>query len=143
MALPPLTGDKELDKKLRRLGDKGAKKVARKAVGQALTVVSRAAKREAPNKTVRRSIGKRLKRSKGLVASAKAGVNVGKKKSKANRIAPILALGTADRQTKAGHNRGRIQPDDFLARSFRSSEGAARSKMADVVATEIPKEARR
>lgn len=137
-----LTGDKALDKTLRRLRDKTAKRIARKAVSQALTVINRAAKREAPDKTTRRSIGKRMKRSSGLVVTAKVGVNVGKKKSQASHVARWIALGTKIRKTKRGQARGAIKGDDFLARSFKGSEGAARSKMQQVVAAEIAKGAK-
>jgi hypothetical protein len=137
-----LTGDKALDRTLARLADKTAKKIARKAVSAALTVVNRAAKKEAPDKRSRKAIGKRMKRSKGLVAGAKVGVNVGKKKANKDYVAPWLAMGTEERHTDTGENRGRIEGDDYIARSFRTSESAAAAKMKEVVATEIAKGAK-
>ena len=133
MATATLTGDKALDRKLKRLADKEAKKIARKAVRSGMAVVGKALKQAAPDKPTRKSIGNRQKRSKGLLVTAKIGINVAKKKNKKVYTALWTTLGTAVRKTKSGANRGRIQPQDFIPAAFAGSQSAAQAKMADVV----------
>ncbi len=133
MAKASLTGDKALDRRLRRLAEKEAKKIARKAVRSGMAVVGKALKQAAPDKATRKSIGNRQKRSRGLLVSAKIGVNVAKKKGKQVPTAIWTTLGTVVRKTKSGANRGSIKPQDFIPAAFAGSQSAAQAKMAEVV----------
>lgn len=135
-----LTGDRELDGKLRALARNMQSRIARRAVNKGVTVILNAQRRAAPNKALRKSLGKSNKRSKRLgVVEAKAGINVGKRPSRIvdgsivaqGRQFPqahLLVLGTAERYVKskgfsqrikrlaggrAGY-RGKIKPRRFI-----------------------------
>lgn len=106
-----LTGDRELDRKLSALARNVQSRIARRAVNKGVTVILNAQRRAAPNKALRKSLGKSNKRSKRLgVVEAKAGINVGKRPSRVvdgsivaqGRQFPqahLLVLGTAERYT--------------------------------------------
>ena len=53
----------------------------------------------------------------------------------------LLALGTQERQTKAGHPTGKVQPNDFVDRGFAKSESAAKDKIIDSLRQGIEKAA--
>lgn len=103
-----LTGDKELDAALNELAVRTANKIAKAALRGALTVLTNNIKRAAPlGKTgaLRASIGKRFETAKRAgTVTAKAGVNVGKRKKTQDKThAPhshLVALGTALRKRK-------------------------------------------
>lgn len=139
-----ITGDKELDAKLLALGQKEARKVAASAIRKGMTVISKAIKAEVKatfkSKTgnLHNGIGARLKRiSSPENVTAKVGVGVGPAKAMAKKLAGaaahlhLLALGTQERQTKAGHPTGKVQPNDFVDRGFTKSESAAKDKIID------------
>ena len=128
-----LTGDKALDKQLARIAAKEAKRIARQATRSGMAVVQKSLKAAAPDKATRKSIGSRQKRQKGLLASAKVGINIGKKRNKRVPTALWTTLGTVRRQTKSGANRGSIQAHDFIPGAFASSTAACQAKMAEVV----------
>ena len=81
MTLMSLTGDKELDRKFRRLADKAAKKVLSQGIRAGLMVVAKAIKSEIPvyMKDSKKAIGTKLKKNKQGEIIAKVGAGVGKK----------------------------------------------------------------
>ena len=97
MALPVITGDKALDRKLRAMGAKVEKRVVRSAMSKALTVLKKAIQSEVPigpTKNLKRAIGKRLEQIEGLgITDGKAGVNVGKRTPARIRASAKLGLG--------------------------------------------------
>ena len=110
MARKILTGLAELESTMRHLSDKAADRVSRSALGGGLTVLAREIKKQAPvgpTKTLKKSIKKRfIKGKRGQKVTAKAGVNVGKKKKDQSEfvvVAPhghLVGLGTAKRVRK-------------------------------------------
>lgn len=101
-----ITGDRELDRLLYRLGDDIVAKMAHKSIGKGLTVVARAIRNAVPaaktsghsNRSIKRAIGRKNKRYKrGHLQFAKAGVAVGGAKKKGAPHAHLLALGTDHR----------------------------------------------
>ena len=106
-----VTGDKELDRKLKELAETGAKKAIRAGVGKGIRVIAKAQKQRVPPqyKHLKKLIGSRFgktKSSKGQ-AEAKAGFGVGKKrttkdKATGDRIASKL---TQSRKLKQGEKR--------------------------------------
>jgi HK97 gp10 family phage protein len=116
MARKIITGDVELEKKLKGLADKSADRVARAALGGAMTAVTKVMRKMAPvgaTGNLKRSIGSRFEKgNKKNKPQAKVGINVGRRTKKqrsqaeAGRIvgAPhghIVALGTKRRTRKA------------------------------------------
>lgn len=150
MARKWLTGDVELEATLKALGnDKAADRVARSALGAALTATRNAIAKDAPvgpTGNLKRSIGKRFekgKKTKYRVVS-KAGVNVGKnKKDGTNKRAPhghLVALGTEDRTHKSGKSVGRMTPNPFVRTAVQASLGAVREKMRTQAAKALERE---
>ena len=139
-----LTGDKKLDKKLGRLARRGANRVARRGLGKALTVLARAMRAEAPNKTMKASIGKRNKknRRKGI-HEAKVGPNVGNKGKGEKRTphAHLFILGTKERFTKTGASRGAMPQNDFVRRAAEKSRESAAAAMKAEIRKQIKIEA--
>ena len=80
MARKVLTGDKELEKTLKELGDKAADRVAKSVLNAGLTPVVKEAKKRAPG-SIKNAIGKRNTRDRKGQHEAKAGIGVGKRKS--------------------------------------------------------------
>ena len=131
-----ITGDKALDRRLARLKTRDASTISRKAVNAAITVLAQAQRNAAPNKHVKKAIGKRNSKSKRTgEVMAKACVQVSKTKARNFPHAHLLVLGTDERETKAGHGRGRMTPHKFLEQATKGALGsavaAARSKAAE------------
>lgn len=98
-----ITGDKELDKNLRRLGGKSANKVSAAAIRAGMRIIQKGIKSEIPShmKESRKSIGSRFKRNtrKGDgIVMAKVGAAVGMKKTKQEAAAE---------RAKATHSQGK------------------------------------
>jgi len=128
-----VTGDKELDAKLASLPNKVQRKIARSALGKAMTLLLKEAKKKAPVGTtgaLKSSLGRRFKRiTRQGITQAKVGIDVGKRKSGATQslTAPhghLVALGTKQRFTKTGASRGRMPADDFFAQAHQSRREA-------------------
>lgn len=153
MARMILTGDKALEKTLKKLADKSADRVARSVLGAGLTVINKAQRAAAPvgpTGNLKANIGKRNERNKRKgVFEAKTGVGVGKQKrlrAKGIASAPhghLVALGTKPRYrktiggkfgfiknpTREQLSTGTMPKNDFIKRSYQSARGAAQSKM--------------
>lgn len=93
-----LTGDRELQAALHRLGRQSAGHIARVMVGAGAAVLADAIRQEAPGR-VADEIGSRVESSpQAMVARAKAGVGVGRKQR--NGIGHFFAAGTQQRFRK-------------------------------------------
>lgn len=84
-----ITGDKAIDRKLKRLATSGQKRVARAALGKALTVLARGIRNaiDPTQKSAKKTVGTKNKKNKKTgIHEAKVGLGVGKKtKSKKQR----------------------------------------------------------
>lgn len=112
MARQFITGDKELEANLRKLGDRIADKVAKSAIRGMMTATASGIRKEAPvgkTRGLRKSIGSRLEKGRrGRSPTAKVGVGVGKQRKTAAKLnkratAPhrhLVALGTVARTRK-------------------------------------------
>jgi hypothetical protein len=166
-----LAGLEEMRRVLNTTKDKTIKRAAKAGINSALVPLVRAM-RAAVNtssaspelkRQARKTLAKRLKKVRGETLG-KAGFGVGKqtdsKKGKAAKRSSDkskrgvgisssnihwFVLGTADRSTKSGRNRGRIQNklSGMLGRAASSSGGAmldaARQKITEVLARETAK----
>lgn len=117
---------------------------------------------------LKRSIGKRIKFKRDGTIVAKAGINVGSR-TKASKllkaagvtvksvgrsaymslhntvsgVSPhghLVALGTKQRTTKSGANRGVMPPNPFVRRAAASVQSSVLSKIESVVRTNLDKE---
>lgn len=130
MARKYLTGDVEIERTLRRLGDKAGDRIAKSALGAALNVFRKAMRKEAPFVTgeTRRSVGRRLERRRrtGMV-TAKVGIDVGKvrkgKERKKSAYAWIVALRT-----------------HFIPAGYSAARGAATTAMREKASQRLIKE---
>ena len=147
-----LTGDKELDRNLRRASGLIQKRVMTKAIRAGLGEVRNAIKSEVKPASVKRSIASKFKRRKGGDRGyrAVAGGGVGKRnKGKAptrggvgiskNNVHWYL-MGTAQRSTKSGSNRGRMPGVAAVVRGFAKSGTKAIAKIQAKARTELQKE---
>lgn len=160
-----ITGDKQLDRKLKRLGRRGGKKAAAAGVRASLTPV-RKAMRAAINasgaskelkRAARKTVASRFKKSRKTGRKeAKVGLGVGKQKKPNKRSGTAgvgisktnihwFVLGTDERKTKSGRNAGRIEgvfgdvTDTAFARSQSDAIAAARKKIDQVIQQEARK----
>ena len=148
------TGERALDRRLEKLGEREAKKIARKAINKALTLLAKSIKEEAPSKRTRKAIGRRFKKNKRTgVTEAKAGVNVGKKRGASTRAphAHLIVTGTGNRSRRrlggwaaGGSGRkgtGRMRPVDtgFVDRGIRRAGGKVERAIRQKVMEELNK----
>ena len=154
-------GVEELERKLNSLAYAGASRASAKGIRAGLKVLEKAQKAAAPVGTagrvrkgkviipggMKRSIRSRfLKSGKGPekgMQTAKAGLNVGRKRRDPLR-APhghLYTLGTKQRRTKSGANRGVMPARPFIAQASRAVENEAIQAVATVTAREIEREA--
>lgn len=127
-----LTGIKELDKKLKKLIDRDAKRIMRNAIRSGLRVGAKQLKDDVPvgkTKKLKKAVGHSLKRDKKLKATVgKWGINVGAKKGKAARHGPSLMTGTKERFHKDGKGVGRIVlTGNVVQESYSKSSAAVHS----------------
>lgn len=149
------------DRQAKKLGRRAVLKPLRMIAASIKTEVPPATTPGHTNQRIRASIGQRFgkNRRKGIV-EAKAGVSVGKRRPRiqkkdieVERIAPhshLLALGTVDRYTgartyrvkfgkrtrttgKPRRFRGRLRPNDFVARGTERVAGEVPAAMAQEV----------
>ncbi|HCS53285.1 HK97 gp10 family phage protein [Rubinisphaera sp.] len=154
MSKEPISGDKELDRVLRLLGEKAIRKMARVSLGKGLTVLARSIRAVVPsattsghsNRSIKKAIGRRNKKNRRHgFHEAKAGIHVGKKSGAPH--AHLIGLGTdhryagfssrqkgyrgeARRTGSAIAYRGRIEANDFIKRGLESANSEVLSKIA-------------
>ena len=144
-----VTGDKAIDRKLKNVGEKTARKVTRRGVSKGTNVSTREIRKSAPvgkTKKVKKGVGQRnLKASEaGGNIEAKAGIGVGKKTKKTGKFAPhghLVALGSKRRKNKKGANRGVMPRNDFVRRAFERTKSRSYDVMRQAIAEGIQKEA--
>jgi hypothetical protein len=121
-----ITGDKAMDRKLKRLATSGQKRISRSTLGNGLTVLGRGIRNaiDPKQKSAKKTVGSKNKKNKKTgLHDAKVGLGVGKRtKSKKQRDTKKggvgiskenihwLTLGTGHRATKKGKSTGRIPP---------------------------------
>jgi hypothetical protein len=141
-----LTGIEECDKLLKAVGKKIGNRVVRTVLNRAVGMASKKIKAQTSVRSVKRSIGKKVK-AKGGKIDAKAGGAVGIKKSKgvpkggtrggvgigAANVHWYI-LGTAERRTKKGANRGRMPPHDIVKDAVNSRQ------IVNFIKRELPRE---
>ena len=151
-----ITGHKELDRKLAKLGGPVARKVCASGVRAGLGVVRKAIREEVPVASVRKVVASRFKRrTKKSALVAKVGAGVGKHKTKqvAKRSRPGVGigkqnahwyfLGTSTRATRRGANRGRMPQNDAVRRGFSKSRALAVVAMLRKMREQIEREAKK
>jgi hypothetical protein len=142
-----LVGIKDVDRKLKRMESKDARKAARAGVGASLTVYGKAIRREIGaeagasqrlKRALKKTIGRKAKRGRRTGYEAKTGLGVGKRKPIAGGRAKgagvgvskqnvhWFALGTKDRTQKStGRSTGALKPIGAVRRAIISSRSAA------------------
>lgn len=142
------TGIAELDLALAKLDERTQRRIARPAVSRGLTFLKRKIRKAAPvgpTGNLKDSIGTRFKkdRRKGMTAG-KVGIDVGKKAKEDNEVnAPhghLVALGTQQRTTARGANRGKMPKNDFVSDTIDGNWGATQSLMVRVIEEKLDKE---
>ena len=143
-----VTGIAELDLALARLDDRTQRRIARPAISRGLTFLKRKIRKNAPvgpTGSLKKSIGTRFKkdRRKGMT-SGKVGIDVGKKAKDQSEVnAPhghLVALGTQQRATASGANRGKMPKNDFVSDTIDGNWGATQSLMVRVIEEKLDKE---
>jgi hypothetical protein len=164
-----VTGDRELDRRLAHLSDKGAKRAGRAAINAGLTVVAKAIRAAVPpvetpghrKSSITKAVGSRNKKNRTTgVQEAKAGFGVGKKRGRVAPHAHLLALGTDDRHTGSKRDRrrgatgristgaerafrGRVKPSRVVPRGYAASQSDAMKKIIQKLRQRVNIEARK
>jgi len=143
-------GAKALEATLKGVRESVRQRIMRSSVNRALVIVSREIRKSVPaaktrghnmNRRVKKSIGVRRFKAKRDEYAGKTGLRVGTTTNAT--IAPHahwVALGTADRRTKSGANRGRVQPRSFVPAAFARSEPRAVEEMRKTFKKQLERE---
>lgn len=160
-----LTGDKEIERLLKELGDAGIKKAAHSAVTKGMRVVAKSQKNKVPPqyKHAKKLIGSRFSKEKRGEAKgthqAKAGFGVGKKGKTAAKLRQSrkgrkgggvglslnnihwAVLGTEERTTKDGHPTGRMPKilENVVPDGTQAALGEVKAKMIESLTASIAK----
>ena len=164
-----LTGDKKLDRKLKRLSERSARKVSAAGIRAGLRVIVKGIKSEIPGhmKESRKGIGSRFKRNTrkgdGLImakAGAKVGINKARQEAAAKKVEAThgkgkkpgvgissqnigwLLKGTgARRHDKTGKSTGAMPALGAVRRGFAKSKASAFQKIKQNIRKGIQREA--
>lgn len=101
-----IQGQEKLQQKLRTLGPRVEKKVARRAINRGASVFVKKIRAEAPvgeTKSIKKEVGKRVNAKKPGEITAKAGLGVGKKRKKAAKQAEAGNKRQVDASEPHGH----------------------------------------
>jgi len=150
-----VTGERKLDRQLKQLGDKTAKRINAAAIRSGMAVVRKAVKAETPRGptgNLKRSIGARFKKKRTTgIYEAKVGGNVGKRskesttrggkvrKANAAPHAHLVLLGTSERFNKSGASRGTMPANNAVSRGFAKSQARARQVISQKLLAGIKK----
>ena len=158
MAVVRVTGVKTVDRRLKRLALKDAKRIGRQAINKGMTPIVKQLRKETPKGptgNLRKAVGKRNKKNRETgVQEAKVGYNVGLKhrktkpgaKRKARRRAPhahLVALGTKKRFWKSGKSTGKMPANKAVARAYRAAAPKAKQVMIQTVKEKIQQASRK
>lgn len=137
-----IVNERRLLREFKHLEDKGQRKVLRSAASQSGTVYVREIKKEFPRqaKSLKKSVGKKVKVNKKVGVVAKVGMDVGKKKAKQLPHGHLYVTGTAERQTKSGEYRGKAPAHNVIESGAAKAKSAARQKFIDVARQKLDKE---
>lgn len=155
-----ITGDKKIDRKLKRLKTSSQRKIGRAMTGAMQTELLRGIRSVVPpkQKSLKKTLGRRNKRNKKTgVYEAKVGFGVGKQaKSKKNRDprkpgvgitksnVHWFILGTVQRIRSTGASTGEMpKSPDYIARGFAKSERKAIAKAHEVGRRKVLDEAKK
>lgn len=155
-----ITGNKEIDRKLKRLATSGQKRVARAALGKALTVLARGIRNaiDPKQKSAKKTVGTKNKKNKKTgIHEAKVGLGVGKRtKSKKERTSKAgvgiskenihwLTLGTTERTTDYGKSTGAMPPvgRGWVKKGVKAAEPEAVRVMQETMKKKIEDEVRK
>lgn len=139
-----ITGDKELDRALARIEARASNRVVRSASARAGTVIRRAIRALIPYRSIKRSVGKRQKRSKRSGRfEAKVGFGVGAASKVRAPHAHLIAAGTKPRYTKKGAFRGKVEPRHWVEQGKAASLSRARQVFLATFRTRFLTEAAR
>ena len=131
-----VTGIKQLDRRLKKLAKKDARRIGRQAINKGLTVISKQIKSKTPKGptgNLKKSVGKRNKKNKRKgIQEAKAGFNVGLKNRKQKpgskrkpkrraQHAHLYTIGTQSRKHKSGKSVGRMPGNNIISVAYRAS----------------------
>ena len=139
-----LEGAEEINRKLKAIASVDARlgsKIQRPTIQAGATVLAREIRRSAPKGTMRRAVGSKVRKRRGQF-TAKAGMNVGKKRNRRAPQAHLLTAGTKERRTKSGVRRGRVKPNHFVPQAARRSTKRAVGKMQGKLNEQIEKHVR-
>lgn len=130
-----VTGDRDLQVYLDQL-EIGVRTATFQATSEALELIQQSVASEAPvgkTRAVQRSIGTRLFNASGAksTVSGIVGPNVGNSPGGYAPHAHLAVLGTKQRFTSLGANRGVMPENDFVKRGFRKSQFAAASRVKE------------
>lgn len=131
-----VTGDKALDRRLKRFARKPANRIARAGLNKGARLAAKQIKQKVPSrlKSVRAAIGSSVKKSKHGVTQAKAGAAVGKSRRKkspkrttgfgegiSRQNVHWWVLGTEERQREdTGQNTGKMPEQPVVREGFKS-----------------------
>lgn len=126
-----ITGIAEVDRRLKRIEGRDARRIARNAVDKGLTVGRRAVAGGVPvgkTKQLKKAIGRRFKKNRNTdLYEGKIGINVAKKKERQARHGHLVGAGTTRRRTRSGANRGVMKANDFVSAGWSRVKGVVRS----------------
>ena len=145
-----ITGDRQLERALTRLADKSADRVASAAIRGGLGEIRKAQRKAAPvgeTKALKESIGSRFEKKRGRSpkVTAKAGINVGKRKA-GRTVAPhahLVGLGTGERFLKSGKSVGRMPANNFISVATLASQSKQKAAMSRRAARALEREAQK
>lgn len=140
-----ILGVKRLERKVRHLDGKGARRVLRSGASKAVQILRKFIKKEIPGhaKSIKKAIGSLVRVNKDG-AQAKVGINVGKKKGKGYVFYGAMYIqGTEQRETKSGANRGKVKANPVVARGVKAGTPSARKGMKEQMRAKLKEEARK
>ncbi len=155
MAAKFLTGDKELDRRLMLVGGKIADKAVTSGIRAGLGEIRRAIRAQVPNPSAKKTIASRFKRKRKLgLTVAKVGAGVGPRKQQnaggsrgsrggvgiSKNNAHWYFLGTSQRTTTNGANRGSMPANNAVALGYARSSSAAMSKVKNKILAVLERE---
>jgi hypothetical protein len=154
-----ITGDKRIDRKLKRLAGSAQRRIARAGLAKQMTNLSRGIRNAIPpdQKSAKKTIGRKNKKNpKTGQHEAKVGLGVGKRTKSTKQRDPKkggkgiskenihwLVLGSKERRTKSGRSTGKMPraPEDWVKNGVRATQAEATKAMKDVMKLKILEEA--
>lgn len=137
-----IEGLKQLERKLKALPDRVAKRVVGGAVRAGLRLIAKVTKQQVDDPEFKRAVGSDYRRT-GRKAGGRAGVNVGKKGSRKVPHFSLWTMGTRPRYTKSGAYRGRMPANPVVDEAVAISESQALDVTVKNLKAGLEREAKR